>query len=492
MSVAFDPASVRIPTGFFADAAIRESRGPAIGVLRPSDSQCYADIPDCTVDEVDQAVQGAWRAARDSNWATCPPRQRAKVLRRWADLIEADAPVLAPLEAVGSTRPIRDVVSFDIPFTCEGIRFFAELADKSGGDVAATQRDSLGLIIPEPYGVIAAIAPWNFPLIMASWKFAPALAAGNAVVLKPSELTPFSVLRLAQLAISAGMPPDIFNIVQGMGPSVGQALCRHPKVAKITFTGSTASGRLIMAAAIETGIKPVTLELGGKSPQIVFADAPDVKRTAATIARGITGNAGQVCVAGSRLIAHESIVDNLVNEIAAIFETLTPGPTWAETTTLSPLISEKHLERVDAIVQRTVSSGAKIQVGGNRAPAPQDGAFYLPTILTHVAPEMAAIQEEIFGPVLTVQAFRDEEEALSLADHPLYGLAAAVHTADITKALRSVRKLEAGTVWVNRYGRSSDFVLPTGGYKQSGIGKDLGRAAYEASLRMKTVLVDFS
>ena len=490
MSLGFDPNRIQTPTGYFAGGQIRRSSGPKIDVTRPSDGQSYADIPDCTQDEVDEVIEAAWRAARETNWRTCPPRQRAKILRRWAEVIEADGPILGPLEAVGSTRPIRDVVNFDIPFTSEGIRFFAELADKAGGEVAPTRHESLGLTIPEPYGVVAAISPWNFPLIMASWKFAPALAAGNAVVLKPSELTPLSALRLAELAITAGMPPNIFNVVQGRGPTVGQALCRHPKVAKITFTGSTASGQSVMAAAIEAGVKPVTLELGGKSPQIVFADAPDVKRTAATIARGISGNAGQVCVAGSRLIAHERVADNLVNEIAEIFNALIPGPTWTEIATLSPLISEKHMERVDSIVQRTVRSGAEIQMGGARAPAPQDGAYYLPTILSRVTGEMAAIREEIFGPVLTVQTFKDEEEALSLADHPVYGLAAAVHTADITKALRAVRKLEAGTVWVNRYGRSSDFVLPTGGYKRSGIGKDLGRAAYEANLRMKTVLID--
>jgi aldehyde dehydrogenase (NAD+) len=287
------------------------------------------------------------------------------------------------------------------------------------------------------------------------------------------------------------MPAGIFNVVQGSGKAVGQTLCRHPKVAKVTFTGSTATGRAIMAAAAESGVKPVTLELGGKSPQIVFADVPDLERTAATIARAITGNAGQVCVAGSRLIAHERIAEALTDRIAKAFRTLNPGATWHESTTLSPMISEAHANRVDEIVRRTVNAGAEVFIGGARASAPQDGAYYLPTILGRVTSEMPAVQEEVFGPVLTLQTFSDEEEGLSLADHPIYGLSAGVHTKDIAQAMRAIRRLEAGTVWVNRYGRSTDFVLPTGGYKRSGLGKDLGRAAYEANLRYKTALIDF-
>ncbi|MFO1059953.1 MAG: aldehyde dehydrogenase family protein [Dongiaceae bacterium] len=482
---AFDPERVEIRGGYYLDGSCHDGTGEEIAVARPSDSRVYARLAGCTAAEVDRAVESSLRAFRTSGWATRAPRERARVLRRWADLVEADAERLAPLEAVGSTRPHRDVAGFDLAYTADGIRFFAELADKVGGAVPPTRADDLGLIVPEPYGVVAAIAPWNFPLIMASWKFAPALAAGNAVVLKPSELTPFSVLRLAELGSQAGLPDGILNIVQGRGATVGEALCRHPGVAKITFTGSTATGRAIMVAAAESGIKPVTLELGGKSPQIVFARVPDLERTAGAIVRGITANAGQVCVAGSRLIVHESIADDLVERIARAFRALRPGATWDAEATMPPLISDAHAGKVDDIVRRSLAAGADAIVGGRRPETPRDGAYYLPTILGRVTPQSAAVREEIFGPVLTLQTFADEEEALALANDSAYGLAAGVHTTDFAQALRALRRLEAGTVWINRYGRSLDFVLPTGGYKQSGIGKDLGLAAYEANLRFK-------
>jgi aldehyde dehydrogenase (NAD+) len=488
----FDPDLVVVRSAHFIGGRYVEASGNVMDVRRPSDGVAYAGLPMGDTELVDRAVQDAWRAFKESGWAQCAPRERAKIMRRWADLIEADVKTLAPLEALGSTRPIGDATQWDVPFTAEGIRFFAEWADKIGGDVAATRSDHLGMSCAEPYGVIAAIAPWNFPLVMASWKIAPALAAGNAVVLKPSRMTPFSVLRLAELAIEAGMPKGIFNIVQGDGNLIGDALCRHPRVAKVTFTGSTRTGAAIMTACAESGTKAVTLELGGKSPQLVFADVPDLEKTVRTVARAITTNAGQVCVAGSRLIVHRSIAEGVVERLVAVFAELKAGNTWDADTTLSPIISKRELERIDGIVQRSVEQGGRIVAGGRRVATGSDGAFYLPTIMTQVDQGMEAVHSEIFGPVLTVQAFDDEDEALAMADHPDYGLAAGVHTADIGRALRLARGIEAGTVWINRYGRTSDFILPTGGYKRSGIGKDLGRQAYEANLRFKSVLIDFS
>jgi len=487
----FDPDRVEIPTGFFAAGQLSTGSGDQIPVLRPSDGTRYAFLASCTLDEVDKTVDDASRAFHSSGWASSAPRQRAAVLRRWAELVEADVEKLACLEAVGSTRTVKEVWSYDIPYTADCIRFFAELADKVGGDVAPTNSGSLGLVIPEPFGVIAAIAPWNFPLILAAWKFAPALAAGNAVVLKPSELTPFSVLRLAELAIEAGIPPGIFNIVQGSGPTVGNALCRHPKVAKVTFTGSTKTGSAIMSSIALSSIKPLTLELGGKSPQIVFGDTPDLDKTAGMISRGITANAGQVCVAGSRLIVEAHIADALLERIVAAFEKLTAGPTWDSDTSLGPLISTKQLDRVEKIVRQATDAKARIISGGRRPASPQYGAYYLPTILDNVTPEMAVAQEEVFGPVLTIQRFKNEDEAIHFANGTSYGLAAGTHTNDINRALRMMRRLEAGTIWVNRYGRSMDHILPTGGFKGSGYGKDLGREAYESSLRYKTALMDF-
>jgi aldehyde dehydrogenase (NAD+) len=488
---AFDPDKISIPGGHFIGGRFVDAGSHAIDVARPSDGRRYAGLPIASPEDVDRAVENSWNAFRTSGWARMAPRDRARLLRRWADRVEADVDRLAPLEALGSTRPIREAASWDVPFTAEGIRFFAEHADKHGGEVVPTNTDQFGLTVNEPYGVIGAIAPWNFPLVMASWKIAPALAAGNAVVLKPSELTPFSVLRLAELAVEAGIPPGIFNVVQGDGRVTGDALCRHARVAKVTFTGSTRTGAAIMAACANHGPKPVTLELGGKSPQIVFDDA-DLDRTAATIARAITSNAGQVCVAGSRLIVAESVAGRVIDRIVGAFAELRPGATWHADTTLSPIISHPQCARIEEIVDHAVTSGATLVTGGGRAETGGDGAFYHPTLLTGVAEDSTIVAEEVFGPVLTVQTFRDEDEALALAAHPAYGLAAGVHTADLGRALRLVRELEAGTVWVNRYGRTADFMIPTGGYKRSGIGKDLGRQAFEANLRTKSVLIDIA
>jgi len=487
----FDPDQVSVPSGHFVDGRLVPEAGRLV-VQRPSDGRAHAELPLADASTVDAAVQDAWSAWRRSDWASRAPRERARVLRRWADRVEADVARLAPLEAVCSTRAVRDAAAWDVPFTAEGLRFFAEYADKLGGEVAATRHDHLGMVVAEPYGVVGAITPWNFPLVMVSWKVGAALAAGNAVVLKPSELTPFSALRLAELAVEAGVPRGIFNIVQGDGATTGEALSRHPRIAKMSFTGSTRTGAAIMASCAAHGPKPVTLELGGKSPQLVFDDAPDLDRLAATIAGAITGNAGQVCVAGSRLIVQRGIADALVDRIAQRFAALRPGATWDDAATLAPIISAVQAQRIDAIVGRAREAGAQLLCGGRLHDDGPGGAFYRPTLLAGVGATNPAVREEIFGPVLTVQTFDDEAEGLALAAHEDYGLAAGVHTADIGRALRAMRAIAAGTVWINRYGRSSDFVLPTGGYHRSGIGKDLGRQAVEANLRFKTVLVDFA
>lgn len=487
----FQPDRILVPSGHFIGGRLVPD-SYRLAVHRPSDAQQHGELPLADAATVDTAVRDAWHAWRHSDWATRSPRERAKVLRRWADLVEADVATLAPLEAVCSTRPVKDAAAWDVPFTAEGLRFFAEYADKLGGEVAATRHDHLGMVIAEPYGVVGAITPWNFPLVMASWKVGAALAAGNAVVLKPSELTPYSIVRLAELAVQAGVPSGIFNIVQGDGMTTGDAISRHPLIAKLTFTGSTRTGAAIMATCAAHGPKPVTLELGGKSPQLVFDDAPDIDRLAGLIAGAITGNAGQVCVAGSRLIVQRGIAEALVERIAARFEAQRPGATWDDEATLPPIISAAQAQRIANIVGRAREAGAQLRCGGGLYDAGPGGAYFRPTLLAIDAAANPAVQEEIFGPVLTVQTFEDEAEGLSLAAHENYGLAAGVHTADIGRALRAMRNISAGTVWINRYGRSNDFVIPTGGYHQSGIGKDLGRQSVEANLRFKSVLIDFA
>lgn len=486
----FDPDQIRLPraSNFIGGRRV-EGRGPAIVVRCPSDGRVLAELDSVDDSQLAEAVENAQAAFKTSGWAQTDPRGRMRILRRWAELVEADSAILAPLEALGSTRMLSEINAWDLGYTAETIRFFAEWADKVGGEVASTTPDKLGFTITEPYGVVAAIAPWNLPLVMAAWKIAPAIAAGNSIVLKPSEMTPFSIVRLAELAIEAGLPAGIFNIVQGDGRSVGDPLVRRPEIAKVTFTGSTRTGAAIMAACAQTGPKPVTLELGGKSPQIIFADA-GLDKASAIVARAITLNAGQVCVAGSRLLVHEAVADQVIDRVTHAFNALEAGPTWASGSTLGPIISEDQFDRMDGIVQRAVADGAQLLAGGGRADGPMEGSYFAPTLLANVDQKSQAVQGEIFGPVLTVQTFADDEEAYALANDSGYGLAAGVHTGDVGRALRAIRSLEAGTVWVNRYGRSNDFILPTGGYKQSGIGKDLGREAYMANLKTKVALIE--
>lgn len=485
MTLSFDPDSLTLPRAHFIGGAYVPA-AEGMTLHRPSDGQAFADCPVADAALVDQAVQAARTALATSGWGSVRPRERTRVLQRWADLIEQDGPTLAKLEAVASTRPVGHLIAGDIAVTAEQIRFFAEFADKEGSAVVPTDGTSFGMILTEPYGVVGAITPWNFPLSMAGWKLGPALAAGNAVVLKPSEMTPFATLRMAELAVQAGVPAGLINIVLGDGPTTGTALTGHPDIAKVSFTGSTGAGAAIMANIARTGVKPMTLELGGKSPQVVFADA-DLDRTAAAIAGSILSNAGQACVAGSRVIVQDSVVEALTERLLARMAAIRPGPTWDETTDYAPIISERQISRMESIVEASRAAGAECLTGGARLDRP--GYFYAPTLLAGVTEQSPAVREEIFGPVLTLQTFHEEDEALALADHPTYGLAAGLFTRDLSRAIRLTQALQAGTVWVNRYSRSRDHILPTGGYRQSGIGKDLGREAYHANRKSKSVLI---
>lgn len=485
MSLSFDPQDIVVPKGHFIAGKLLPGRD-GTPVIRPSDGEAFADCPIAGEGLVDQAVAAAKAAFADSGWATQPPRARLEALHRWADLIEREATYLARLESVCSTRPITQVVGGDIPVTAEQIRFFAEFADKEGSDVVPTEEMSFGMTLSEPYGVVGAITPWNFPISMAGWKLGPALAAGNAVVIKPSEMTPFSTVYLAQLAVEAGIPAGILNVVLGDGQTTGRAITRHPEIGKVSFTGSTAAGRAIMQDIGDSGVKPMTLELGGKSPQIVFADA-DLDLAARAVAQSMLANAGQACVAGTRVIVEKSAADRFTELLVANVASVRPGVTWHEDTGYSPIISERQISRIERIVGETLNAGGVNLLGGRRFD--NDGYFYQPTLLSVNDSSSPAITEEIFGPVVTLQTFSGEDEALVLAAHSTYGLAAGLFTRDLSRAIRLTRRIQVGTVWVNRYGRSRDHILPTGGYKQSGIGKDLGRDAYLANRKTKSVLI---
>ncbi len=362
MTLAFSPDSIVLDTRHLI-GGVRHADILRLPFIRPSDGETAAELPLADAALVDQAVQAAHRALQTSGWARAIPRDRTRALHRWADLIEARADELARLEAVVSTRPVDELPTGDIAVTAEQIRFFAELADKEGGTVAPTREESLGLIIDAPIGVIGAITPWNFPLSMAGWKMGPALAAGNAIVLKPSEMTPFATLRMAELAVEAGIPAGLISILLGDGPTTGAALVAHPGIGKVSFTGSTQAGAAIAGNLAATGLKPMTLELGGKSPQVVLADA-DLDLAARSIARSILFNAGQACVAGSRVIVARPVADALCEKLLGLMGNPRVAPTWGAGAGAYPIISARQIGRIDAIVQASRRAGAELLTGG--------------------------------------------------------------------------------------------------------------------------------
>lgn len=491
MSLDFNPDDLRVPTAHMIGGQPVTGLGRPIAVLRPSDLQPMGEIEDGGDEAVALAVETAKTALASSRWARLAPRDRARVLFRWAELIERDAIDLARLEAANSVRPIAETIVRDVPRTAGVIRFYAEFCDKTEGYVTATESGVMSLCRREPYGIVGAIVPWNFPMITAAWKFAPALAAGNAVIMKTSEFTPFSLLRLAELATEAGLPGGLFNVINGEGHTTGLAIVRHPEIAKISFTGSTATGAHIMAEAAQSGIKPVTLELGGKSPQLVFDDCGDIRRVAQFVARGFIGNAGQVCTAGTRLVVARPLADQLIERVIAEARSFTPGATWRAATTLPPLLSERQFQRVDSLVRETVAQGARVLLGGGRSQTVNEGFHYEPTILDGVTHTMPGYLQEFFGPVLIVERFDDPEEGIAKSAHPVYGLAASVYSAEIGKALRAAEAIPAGMVWVNHHGRAPEFTFPAGGFKSSGFGKDMGRAGIEGYLRDKAIWIDY-
>ena len=485
--IAFDPSHVAAPGHHFVDGRPL-AEGEPIAVVRPSDGREHGIVPRADAAIVEAAVASATRAA--ARWSALKPRERGRALRRLADLIDAHAEEIARLEAVVSSRPIAECRAIDVPTAAEYLRFYGEWCDKIEGSVTASGADALSLVLREPYGVAAVVTPWNFPLILSVWKVAPALAAGNAVVLKPSELTPYSIVRVAELALEAGLPEGLLNVVHGEGARIGRLLTTHAGVGLVSFTGSTAVGGRIMADIGETGIKPVSLELGGKSPTLVFDDCGDLDLVADHVTWGITRNAGQLCYAGSRLVVARAVADRLLEKVAQRMQALVPGPTWSECTTLSPIVSRKQAQRIAAIVERSVAEGAQVALGG-RGFEEDGGAFYAPTLLTQLRPGMTGHREEIFGPVLGVEVFDDPDEGVRLAQHRDYGLTASVFARDGALALRAAKALRAGTIWVNRWGRTADMMTsPFGGYGRSGFGKESGRAGIEGFTRQKAVWID--
>jgi aldehyde dehydrogenase (NAD+) len=483
----FDPDAVALPSGSLVGGRLQPGSGPELEVLRPSDGRPLFTARSADNALVDEAVTLAARTFETSPWATFPAPRRAKVLRRWAALIQERGEELARIESVGSTRIITETRNVDVPMTIRILNYYAALIEHSGGEVLPSSTDVWRFKIREPIGVVAAITPWNAPLLLATMKLAPAIAAGNAVVMKPSELTPHSIVRLVQLAIEAGIPAGQIAVVCGVGTTTGPALVTHPLVNAVGFTGSGPVGARVAADAATAGPRAVSLELGGKSPQVVFADA-NIRDVAEMAAAYVCRNGGQSCWAGTRVIAHESVVDELTERIIAAMGAFVPGPTWSVASKLSPIVSEKQATRIEDIVRRAVAEGADIVTGGKRVAAHGDGIYYQPTLVRRLTRTNPVLREEVFGPVLSLQTFREADEGIAMANDSPFALAAGVHTKDLQTAMRCVRQLQAGVIWVNDYGRL-DPVMPFGGFKQSGFGKDLGTEALHHCMRTKSVSI---
>jgi acyl-CoA reductase-like NAD-dependent aldehyde dehydrogenase len=459
--------------------------------LSPIDGRVLADVAACEAADVDAAVAAARASFERGDWAGQAPAARKRVLLRFADAVAAAAEELALLETLDVGKPIRDSLNVDVPGTVTCLRWYAEAIDKLYDEVAPTGSGTLALVTREPMGVIGAIVPWNFPMLMAAWKIGPILAAGNSLVLKPSEKSPLSAIRLGQLALEAGVPPGVFNVVPGFGSTAGAALASHLDVDAIAFTGSTATGRSVMRAAAESNLKRVSLECGGKSPNIIMADYPDLPRAARAAAAAIFFNQGEMCSAGSRLLVQESIREPILEEIARIGRSMAPGDPLDAATVLGAIVDETQTRRVLDFIDSGSREGARLALGGARVRVDSGGCYIEPTIFDAVDPGMRIAREEIFGPVLATMSFRDPEQALRLANDVAYGLAAAIWTCDLKLAHRAARALRAGVVYVNCYD-ADDITVPFGGFKQSGFGRDKSLHAFDKYTELKTTWIDLS
>ena len=489
MSVEVSEALAAAPSKLFIDGEFRDAKGgETFATINPATEEAIADVASAGADDVDDAVAAARHAYESGPWAQMPARERGRVIWRIGELLRENVEELAILETLDNGKPIFESRYVDIPMVADVFQYYAGWADKVHGEVIPVSGNALDYTLREPLGVVAAIVPWNFPLLLTSWKVAPALAMGNTVIVKPAEETSLTALKLAELAVEAGLPAGVLNIVTGSGPVVGHALVEHRGVDKVAFTGSTATGKAILRNSADT-LKKITLELGGKSPNIVLADA-DLDAAVKGATMGIFYGKGEVCAAGSRLFVEKSVAAEFIDRVVERAERAVPGDPMHPKTRMGALVSKAQMDKVLGYVDTGTGEGARLRTGGERVDvADGKGYFLQAAVFDQVDNSMTIAQEEIFGPVLAAITFEDEDDAIAQANDTPYGLAAAVWSRDIGRAHRVARRLQAGTVWVNTYNRY-DAAAPFGGYKESGYGRELGAHALEHYTQVKNVWVD--
>lgn len=471
--------------GRFVDAA----SGETFDNISPRDGQVIAKVASCDTTDVDLAVKAARHAFEAGVWRDRSPKERKKVLQRFAALFEKHMDELAVLETLDMGKPITESRTIDVNVVLDTLQWYAECPDKLYDEIAPTGPNQLATITREPVGVVGAVVPWNFPMLMASWKLAPALAMGNSVILKPAEQSPLTAIRMAELAAEAGIPDGVFNVVPGFGPTAGKAMGMHMDIDCLAFTGSGEVGKLFLQYAGQSNMKRVFLECGGKSPNIILDDVPELRAAAERAATAICFNQGEVCVAPSRLILSERIQDEFLDIVVDTARSIRPGDPLDPETKLGALVEDGHRSRVEGYIAKGQEEGARLVLGGDRPDNNLGGYYVNPTIFADVKNSMTIAREEIFGPVLSAITVKDDEEAVRVANDTNYGLAAAVWTRDLSRAHKISRKLRAGSVWVNCYDHG-DVTVPFGGFKQSGNGRDKSLHALDKYTELKTTWIE--
>jgi 4-(gamma-glutamylamino)butanal dehydrogenase len=483
-------AALRLRGHAFIDGrAVAAASGKTFATVNPATGKQFARVAECDSVDINKAVAAARGSFAGGSWSRMPPKQRKKILLKFADLMEKHAQELALMEVLDSGKPLADARAVDLPDSIETLRWHAEAIDKIYGQVAPSATDVVALVVREPVGVVGAVLPWNFPIFVAMWKIAPALAGGNSMVVKPAEQTSLTCIRLAELAVEAGLPPGVLNVVPGYGETAGQALGRHPDVDCVSFTGSGEVGRYFLRYSAESNLKSVVLECGGKSPAIVLSDVKDLRFVAEQLAVGILFCQGENCSAGSRLIVERGIKEQLLAELSTVFDTWKVGDPMAPDTRIGAMIDDGQLRRVLGYIDTGRREGASLLRGGRRILESSGGYFLEPTIFDNVSNDMTIAREEIFGPVLSVITVADTEEAVRVANHTDYGLASSLYTDDLNKAHAVAKALRAGTVSVNCFSEG-DMGVPFGGFKQSGFGgRDKSLMAHDQYTETKTVWI---